>query len=483
MAQLTGAKAAVPAFNEGEGVGIRQVMLTSNKSKSKTVDVVNSTMALLYYESILQDSVRATVTYSDTGNTIDEKTAMEGLPIVGQEHVKLKFTDNNSNEIDLEMYVNKVTPLLEDTRKSVIQLELSGKEFILNEKVRINKRFNGKIHEHVKAILTSLEDENGGESVTFFGTEKNVDDIDETANTFNYIGNNKKPYYILNWLSRGAVPSPGDNPKGKKNSAGFLFFETSKGFHFKSIDGLMNEEKNPIKKSYIYNESPDEGDSAPEGYDGKALEYGINNNVNIQKKLKLGAYSTRIITFNPYNCEYEVINPNAGTTEKGAANTPGDQENLKLGGKELPSLNKEFDMEEPGKEFSRTTYMLLDPGTLPAGPGQGVKQQGGSGQVAKSKDENYQPALVLNQGIMRLNQLFALQASITIPGDFSLHAGDAIYLDAPQLQTNVESDEVDKQTGGNYIIADVCHYLSSKFTLTKLNLVRDSFGRKPKGRG
>ena len=111
------AKAAVPAFKEGEGVGIRQVMLTSNKSKSKTVDVVNSTMALLYYESILQDSVRATVTYSDTGNTIDEKTAMEGLPIVGQEHVKLKFTDNNSNEIDLEMYVNKVTPLLEDTRK------------------------------------------------------------------------------------------------------------------------------------------------------------------------------------------------------------------------------------------------------------------------------------------------------------------------------------------------------------------------------
>ena len=66
---------------------------------------------------------------------------------------------------------------------------------------------------------------------------------------------------------------------------------------------------------------------------------------------------------------------------------------------------------------------------------------------------------------MRLNQLFALQASITIPGDFSLHAGDAIYLDAPQLQSDVESDEVDKQTGGNYIIADVCHYLSSKFTL------------------
>ena len=76
-----------------------------------------------------------------------------------------------------------------------------------------------------------------------------------------------------------------------------------------------------------------------------------------------------------------------------------------------------------------------------------------------------------------------MKAAITIPGDFSLHAGDAIYLDAPQLQTNTKNDKVDKQTGGNYIISDVCHYISPKLTLTKLNLVRDSFGRKPKERG
>ena len=85
---------------------------------------------------------------------------------------------------------------------------------------------------------------------------------------------------------------------------------------------------------------------------------------------------------------------------------------------------------------------------------------------------------------MRMNQLFALETSITIPGDFSLHAGDAIYVDAPELKLdNSDNMDVNHQTGGNYIIADVCHYLSSKDTLTRLNLVRDSFGRKPKGRG
>ena len=82
-----------------------------------------------------------------------------------------------------------------------------------------------------------------------------------------------------------------------------------------------------------------------------------------------------------------------------------------------------------------------------------------------------------------MNQLFALETTITIPGDFSLHAGDPVYVDAPELKDESTSMDKNKQTGGNYIIADVCHYLSAKHTLTKLNLVRDSFGRKPIQRG
>jgi hypothetical protein len=36
---------------------------------------------------------------------------------------------------------------------------------------------------------------------------------------------------------------------------------------------------------------------------------------------------------------------------------------------------------------------------------------------------------------------------------------------------------MNKETGGKYIIADLCHYVTSKETYTKLNVVRDSFGR------
>ena len=50
------------------------------------------------------------VSFIDSGNSIDDKSVTEGLPLVGQEQVKLKFSDNNENTLELVLYVNKITP-------------------------------------------------------------------------------------------------------------------------------------------------------------------------------------------------------------------------------------------------------------------------------------------------------------------------------------------------------------------------------------
>ena len=435
MANQITSKGAEPSF-------IDKIDIVSNKNQSKNVSVAGGTIRLMYYESILQDSIKATITFADTGNSIDNKTVIEGLPMVGQEKVFLKFRDNNEQTLDLVLYINKVTPLADDTTKSMVQIDLASKEFIMNEKVRLNTRFDGKISDHIKKILT---DQN------YLGTEKTVD-IEETSNNYNFIGNNKKPYYAMNWLSKRAVPNL---PDAKGNTAGYFFFETSEGFKFKSIDSMLSQEK---KKSIIYNQTPDSrGTNIPAGYDVKALDYSKDNRVDVQEKLKMGAFSTRTVLFDPFNCYYEVITPNAKEKEK----------SLKLAGKELPVLNPEFNKEGANREFSRTTYMLLDKGTLPVGDS---KQQ-----IEKSTEENFDPKNILNQAIMRYNQLYSIKTTITIPGDFSLHAGDVVFIDAPELAP--ETKEVSKENGGLYIIADLCHYISPKETYTKLNLVRDSFGR------
>lgn len=433
-------KSAEPSY-------IEQLDIVSNEDQSRKVSVLGGIIELQYYESILDDCIRASVKFADAGNTIDNKTARDGLPIEGQETVNLKFKDNNEQSLKLTLYIKKVTPIpmAERTNKSLVHLDLSSREVFMNEKVRLNTRFDGKISDHIREIFTNQN---------YLGTEKTID-IEETANNFNFCGNNKKPYYTMNWLSKKAVSA---EYQELGVSAGYFFFETSEGYKFKSIDGLLSQEK---KKSIIYNETPDtRGQNTPAGYDIKALDYIYDNRVDVEDKLKMGAYSTRTILFDPFNCFYQVINPVAKETE----------DSLKLGGKKLPTPNPEFNRDGKNKEFSRTQYMLIDKGTIPTGRT--------AQQVQKSKEQNFDPERILNQSSMRYNQLFASKCTITIAGDFSLHAGDVVFFDAPDPQTDTKNDDVNKQTGGLYIIADLCHYITPKETYTKLNLVRDSFGRK-----
>ena len=134
---------------------------------------------------------------------------------------------------------------------------------------------------------------------------------------------------------------------------------------------------------------------------------------------------------------------------------------LTTAGKELIGFNANLI-----KEFSRTTMNFLDTGSF-------------AETVDESKENNFDFGGIYNQSIMRYNQVFASQVNILIQGDFSLHAGDMIFFDAPspQAKPNTENDEIDKQAGGLYIIASLCHQIKPDKTLTKLCLIRDSFGR------
>ena len=131
-----------------------------------------------------------------------------------------------------------------------------------------------------------------------------------------------------------------------------------------------------------------------------------------------------------------------------------------------------FTKEGADAQFSRTTFFFTTTGQQHMGESEE--------QIEKSKEENFKKSEVVNQAIMRYNQLFASQITITIPGDFSLHAGDCVWMDIPEISESENKacgDDVNKVDGGLYTIADLCHYITAKQTYTKLNLIRDSFGR------
>ena len=274
---------------KGESGNIRSLSIASNKSGQ--VDISTGITELRYYESILQESVRVQLQFVDSGNSVNGKSVIEGLPLVGTEKTKVVIEDNNENKISVDLYVNSVTPFQETTQQNVVNLGLVSKEHILNQRVRVNKRYDGKISDHIRNILTNT---------TFLGTSKDLN-IEETQNNYNFMGNNKKPFYTCTWLAKKGIPnitSPG-------KTAGYFFYETHKGFNFRSIDKLLEQKP---KRKLIYNETPDSrGENIPEGYDGKVLEMQSDNNIDVQSKEEIGSYSTRIVLFNPFNCKYEIV--------------------------------------------------------------------------------------------------------------------------------------------------------------------------------
>ena len=430
---------------------IKSYSIASNEGK--TAQLIGGIIKLQYFESLLNDTVSSNILYVDTGGAVDGKTVLDGLPLVGGEKSRFIMEDNQGTELEVTLYANNITPLSDDTHGQLVSISSVSKEYLLNEKIRLYEKFKGKISEAVKKILTDGN---------YLGTQKDISGIDDTfEEEYNFMGNSKKPFYTINWISKKAVPAVSGEAAASGKTAGFFFWETSKGYHFKSIDTLLGQEP---KKNIIYNDTPDDcGKKVPEGYDVKALSFSKNNIQNTEDKEKVGARDTRILTFDPFNGLYKITTPNSGDTE----------DSITTGGEKLPTQNPELIRPGANKNFSRTTYALKDTGSLPSG----TTEQ----QLEKSKDENLKVEKVLNQSIMRYNQFFSFKAEVVIPGDFSLHAGDAVYIDSPQ-QSDKLTEEVNEQSGGLYIITELCHYLDLNGTYTKLLLVRDSVERTPKSR-
>ena len=167
---------------------------------TRNVNIAFGIVNFRYYESILQDGVKASVMFSDAGNSVNGKTVMEGLPLTGSEFFDIKFKDNNGNEIKQKMVVTNPLPVSEKTTKSMVVCTLVSEAYAKNDNTAIFDRFDGKISDHVRTILT---DEN------YLATEKELD-IEETSNDLSEFGYRRKPYYMLNSFAKKSVPAGGD---------------------------------------------------------------------------------------------------------------------------------------------------------------------------------------------------------------------------------------------------------------------------------
>ena len=445
---------------------IREFEIFQAKDGGESIDASPAVTDIKYYENVLSPSVNLTAIITETGESdkksFGNKGMLDGLPIRGGNASHIIIEDHEGNKLkfksDNKLYVNRVRNVLPGTQKDVYALDFTSRERLANEQCRVVKRYNGKISDNVKEILTKATSADVG-----IKTKKDID-ADETAINYNFIGNDRKPFYVCTWLASKSIPAEAGKVGG---AAGYLFYETYDGYKFKAIDSLLGQKG---KGNYIFSNTADNPKSGE--YDGKILNYTLNRDIDLQKNLSLGAYSNRTLFFDFYAFNYKVrpfsVDGSGGSSAKEGAGSKG---KLVTGGKdEINYVADEF-----RTPTSRLMNRVLDVGTLPSG--KDIDEQ-----LKTWKDSPFDPTYdstqTMVQSVMRYNQLFSIKINIKIAGDFSLRAGDMIYCEFPELTTDPNTP-VNKKSGGLYMISSLCHHITPRETDTTLTLVRDTFGRKP----
>tara|TARA_A100001011_G_scaffold289316_1_gene300479 strand:- start:461 stop:1819 length:1359 start_codon:yes stop_codon:yes gene_type:complete len=439
---------------------IREFKIFQAKNGGNSADASGVVVDIKYYENILSNTISLSAIITETGESQNKKLGnkgmLDGLPIRGGEPATIVIEDHEGNKLefknDSKLYVNRIRNVIPGTQKDVYSLDFSSRELFANEQCRVVKRYDGKVSENVKKILEEATSGSVG-----IKTKKTVT-VDD-SNSYNFIGNDKKPFYVCTWLASKAAP----DSKEKGGTAGYLFYETHDGFNFRSIDLLFQQEP---KGNYLYSNT----DEKPQEYSGKIITYDINRDIDLQNNLLMGTYSNRTLFFDFYAMNYQVRNFNVDSSGPAKSKEGGSKNKIVTGGKDdIDSVADEF-----RQPISRLMNKVLDVGTLPSG--KDIDEQ-----LKKWKDNpkqaTFDAADIMVQSLMRYNQLFSIKINIMIAGDFSLRAGDLIHCEFPELSVDPNT-KVNRRSGGIYMIASLCHNITPRETYTSLTLVRDTFGRK-----
>ena len=437
---------------------IYEKFIIESADGSKTADIKEGVVAFTYFENIFSPYLTARVVVINTSGAItgddgNLQSIYNGLPLRGGERVQIKIAGNSklnegldfSKEPSQYFYVASITNVLLDEGSETFTLNLVSREAITNETTRVGKKFptSQKISGSVQDILEN-----------YLHADK-IGQIEETQNTYGFIGNLKKPFSIITWLASKSVS--GKAKPGEDSSAGYVFFETQEGYNFLSIDKIM--ESKPYENDFVY--KPGIVSTDDKNKDFKILSYATNRNQDLIGKLERGAYSSVRYYVNPVSFVPTISVFNAKDYQ-GKANNLGDKEIM------LPRIDDRSD-KTLGDLPSRIFVGMLDVGTLE----KDASDEGWNDPIKRNAD----PTRIHSQSMMRYNQIFTQVVDIQIPLNTNITAGSIIRCVFPQL-SKVKRKQPDPEISGLYMIKELAHYFDGKGSYTKLKIVRDSFGRK-----
>ena len=423
-----------------------------------------------YYEDIMWPSYAATMVIQDNVENI-----ISTMPIQGFERVVVEVDDltetsgANKGRYTYDFRIWNISNRVGTERKQTYTLGLISYDGLRNEGTVINRQLTGNISEIVTELLTE-DMEISSSSI----------DVERSVTSIKILPTKKTPYTLIKSFLRKSISEKiaitTDDSKEEKTevvtdavdaesekgsgSAGFLFFQTNRGFVFKSIDTLISD-ANPIQGDKFFWQPAKLSDPSL----NRIQEIVFGQEFDMIKKLREGHFSSVICSFNINTLTYREQKYSLANTWNDMAHL-GSQTILPKGQREL-------------SEFpTRVMSTILDNEVFNQDPKIASVEDGGDGS------HRYQDLQLhyLSQGLARAGLLFNQQLTISITGHLELCAGDKIEIKIPDQSAEAAKETAyDTEHSGTYLIKQVNHQFNmgdSRTVYTVLDLIRDSQGIK-----
>ena len=426
------------------------------------IDMTEQFSTISIFEDIFANFITGAISFTDTNNLITN------LPIIGQEKLLLKLTTPNGDDVsnrlssidftDSPLYIYKVNNKTQVNDNTVaFSVSFTSGEAIRSNRIRVSQSFAGEPSEDM--VKKILRDEQLINSKKEFYYEL-------TNNNYKFVAPNMRPMEFINSVARRCLS------KEYNESPTFLFYETVKGYFFRTIDGMMDR-KNP---KMVYRELTPNADqdtrNNPALILNNILHYDVVSTTDTISSTRSGLYGSKLVLLDIFNKDYKEYD--FDYLENFEKDKHVDEFNA-YGSARAPIASEIID--DYNKKISEYPDSVLHVQMIERDTVDGLYNPAFSNT---SQSIDYMGTDKWLQ--RRKSRIAALNSAVTlrlrVPGNTTLQAGDLIGVNLMKKNSGTSATDLDPTLSGRYLVRKLHHMFSRGDGLYKheilLECIRDT---------
>ena len=414
-------------------------------TSGEKINIVDQITELNIYQSIDSPNMSGEIVVADNAATA------ELLPIIGQEQLLFKLRTPSFGEIDqvnFETYhavVSNVSERFASTDSTqVFRLEFVTPETYSNSRTKVSQSFKGELSTIVEEIF---RDKN------YLNSKKKLF-VEKTKGISTFVSPNLRPFQVIGHLAEQSISD-------EDQHSSYVFFENSRGYHFRSFDSLMGKSIGgtitPTSKVYKLQPSTDSSEKVEHRKDS-ILDMQLVNSFDTLGSTKVGLFGSTLLY-------HDVFNKNV--------------------------LKKEFNYFSDGKVRSVMTNdnkvnssqiaseTSIDGKTFGDWPESRIFLHSTSSDNLHTEGIDNNADEWLQYSASRYYEQDYHQLQVLTYGDTSLCAGDIVQVQIPSSKRKDKTPNpstYDPVLSGRYLVADLKHSINPSAGLhgMTLRLIKDS---------